>query len=210
MSDNLQEEWLSLSDVAGMLGVHPSTVRLWSNNGLLPVHHTPGKHRRYRRSEVELWMKTSREKHSMEPASAMQSAVGQVRMQIAEGRLQAEPWYQKLDQNARAQYRLSGMTLVRGLMSYLADEESDGASEAHTLGYDYASRARRYGLSSVEAARAFLFFRSALLDALVSAYEQAKVPGMAWGKMLHKLHSFTDQILLTLLETYQTFEETHS
>jgi excisionase family DNA binding protein len=210
MADKQQEEWLSLSDVAGMLGVHPSTVRLWSDKGILPVHHTPGKHRRYRRSEVELWMKTSREKQPMEPARAMQSAVGQVRMQIAEGRLEAEPWYQKLDQNARAQYRLSGMTLVRGLMSYLAGEESDGASETYALGYDYAARARRYGLSSVEATRAFLFFRSALLEALVDAYEQARAPGIAWGKMLHKLHSFTDQILLTLLETYQTFEETHS
>jgi len=211
MMSNLQEEWLSLSGVAIVLGVHPSTVRLWSDKGVLPVHRTSGKHRRYRRSEVELWMKTAREKQSVEPASAMQSAVGQIRMQIAEGRLEAESWYQKLDQSARAQYRLSGMTLVRGLMSALASEEADGAAEAYALGYDYASRARRYGLSSVDATRAFLFFRSALLEALVSAYEQAKVPsGIAWGKMMHKLHTFTDQVLLALLETYQTFEEAHS
>ena len=211
MADTPHEDWLSLSDAAGMIGVHPSTVRLWSDKGILPVHRTSGKHRRYRRSEVELWMKTSREKHIMEPASAMQSAVGQMRMQIAEGRLEAETWYQKLDQNARMQYRLSGMTMVRGLMTYLASEESDGASEAYALGYDYASRARRYGLSSVDATRAFLFFRSGLLEALVNAYEQARVPsGMAWGKMLNKLHAFTDQILLALLETYQALEEAHS
>ncbi len=211
MVDRPREEWLSLSDVAGMLGVHPSTVRLWSDKGILPVHRTSGRHRRYRRSEVELWMKTSREKHVMEPASAMQSAVGQVRMQIAEGRLEAESWYQKLDENARIQYRLSGMTLVRGLMTYLASEESDAASEAYAIGYDYASRARRYGLSSVDATRAFLFFRGSLLEALVNTYQEARVPaGVAWGKMLNKMHTFTDQVLLTLLETYQAFEEAHS
>lgn len=211
MTDRIREEWLSLSDAAVVLGVHPSTVRLWSDKGVLPVHRTSGQHRRYRRSEVELWMKTSREKQPMEPANAMQSAVGQLRLQIAEGRLEAEPWYQKLDQNARAQYRLSGMTLVRGLMSYLSSEESNSMSEAYALGYDYASRARRYGLSSVDAARAFLFFRSALLEAMVSAYEEARVPsGIAWGKMMHKLHNFTDQILLTILETYQSFEEAHA
>jgi len=210
-ADKQRDEWLSLSEAAIMLGVHPSTVRLWSDKGILPVHRTSGKHRRYRRSEVELWMQTSREKHSMEPASAMQSAIGQLRMQIAEGRLEAEPWYQKLSQEARIQYRLSGMTLVRGLMFYLASDESDGASEAYALGYDYASRARRYGLSSLDAARAFLFFRTALLEALVNAYEQARVPsGEAWGKMVHKLHTFTDQILLILLETYHSFEEARS
>src|SRR3972149_4241349 len=111
---DIREDWLSLSGAAGMIGVHPSTVRLWSDKGILPVHRTSGKHRRYRRSEVELWMKTSREKPVMEPASAMQSAVGQMRIQIAEGRLEAETWYQKLDQDARAQYRLSGMMMVRG------------------------------------------------------------------------------------------------
>ena len=50
MGDKLQEDevipdserdWLSLSGVAGMLGVHPSTVRLWSDKGVFPVHRPP-------------------------------------------------------------------------------------------------------------------------------------------------------------------------
>jgi excisionase family DNA binding protein len=211
MSDRQRENWLSLSGAAGMLGVHPSTVRLWSDKGVFPVHRTSGGHRRYLRSEVELWMKTSSEKHVMEPASAMQSAIGQMRIKIAEGRLEAEPWYQKLDENARAQYRQGGMTLVRGLMNYLSSEEVDALSEAYAIGYDYASRARRYGLSSVDATRAFLFFRNTLLEALVNAYEEARVPpGLAWGKMLNKIHTFTDLILVNLLQTYQAFEEAHA
>ena len=208
MADRLRENWLSLSGAAGMLGVHPSTVRLWSDKGIFPVHRTSGGHRRYLRSEVELWMKTSSEKHIMEPANAMQSAIGQMRMQIAEGRLEAEAWYQKLDESARAQYRLGGMMLVHGLMNYLSSEEVDALSEAYAIGYDYASRARRYGLSSVDATRAFLFFRNTLLEALVKTYEEARVPpGLAWGKMLNKIHTFTDQILIDLLQTYQAFEE---
>jgi excisionase family DNA binding protein len=211
MANRLREDWLSLSGAAGMLGVHPSTVRLWSDKGAFPVHRTSGGHRRYLRSEVELWMKTSSEKHVMEPANAMQSAIGQMRMQIAEGRLEAEDWYQKLDDTARTQYRLSGMTLVHGLINYLSSEGADASSEAYALGYDYASRARRYGLGSVDATRAFLFFRNTLLEALVNAYENARVPpGLAWGKMLNKIHTFTDQILMDLLKTYQAFEDAHS
>jgi excisionase family DNA binding protein len=211
MANRQQESWLSLSGAAKMLGVHPSTVRLWSDKGAFPVHRTSGGHRRYLRSEVELWMKTSGENHVMEPANAMQSAIGQMRMQIAEGRLEAEPWYKKLDENARMQYRLSGMTLVRGLMNYLTSEGLDATTEAYALGYDYASRARRYGLSNVEATQAFLFFRNTLLEALVNTYEEARVPpGLAWGRMLNKIHTFTDQILVDLLQTYQAFEEAHS
>jgi excisionase family DNA binding protein len=211
MIDRQQKEWLSLSDVADMLGVHASTVRLWSNKGVFPVHRTAGGHRRYLHSEVELWLKTSRQKGVMEPGTAMQSAIGKMRMQITEGRLEAEPWYQKLDQNARIQYRMSGMTLVRGLMNYLSSDDVDASTEAYALGYDYASRARRYQLSNVEAMQAFLFFRNTLLESLVNAYEEARVPpGLAWGKMLNRIHTFTDLILVNLMQTYLAFEEAHS
>jgi len=210
MTDRQHEEWLALSDVARLIGVHPSTVRLWSDKGVFPVHRTSGGHRRYLNSEVELWLKTSREKHVMEPVNAMHSAIGKMRMQIAEGRLEAEPWYQKLDQNARNQYRMSGMSLVHGLMNFLSSENTDASSEAYALGYDYASRARRYGLSNVDATRAFLFFRNTLLEALVNAYEEARVPpGLAWGRMLNRMHTFTDLILINLLQTYQAFDEAH-
>jgi excisionase family DNA binding protein len=205
---NKQDDWLSLSGVAARLGVHPSTVRLWSDKGAFPVHRTSGGHRRYLCSEVDLWMQTTRHKQVMEPASAMQSAIKKMRLQIAEGRLEAEPWYQKLDQNARAQYRPSGMILVQGLVKFLLSDAEDASAEAYALGYEYASRARRYGLSSVDATRAFLFFRNTLLEALVSAYEDSCVPpGLAWGKMLNKIHTFTDQILIDLLQTFQAFED---
>jgi excisionase family DNA binding protein len=31
-------DWLSLSEIATELGVHPSTVRNWADQGDLPVH----------------------------------------------------------------------------------------------------------------------------------------------------------------------------
>ncbi|MFZ5912011.1 MAG: MerR family DNA-binding transcriptional regulator [Chloroflexota bacterium] len=200
-------EWLSLSAAAEMLGVHPSTVRLWSDKGLLPVHRTKGGHRRYRRSEMQLWAQTAREKRTVEPEDMLQSAVRNVRMQVSEGRLEAEAWYQKLDEAARAQYRQGARSLFQGLMTYLSSDGQEAASEAYAIGYEYASRARRYTLSYVEAARAFMFFRNALMDAVVGVYSQANIPsGPAWEDMLHKMHAFTDQILVSLLETYLALE----
>jgi excisionase family DNA binding protein len=205
-----KEEWLTLSQAAELLGVHPSTVRLWSDKGQLPVHRTQGKHRRYRRSEVELWAKTARQPRALEPESVVQHALGRMRFQISEGHLEAQPWYQKLDDEARRQYRMSGRVLVQGLANYLASEGEDAIAEARSFGYEYASRGRRYNLDSIDAARAFLFFRNALLESMVAVYQETKIPsGAAWGEMLHKVHAFTDQIMLSLLETYQALENNH-
>ncbi len=208
---NEHDDWLSLSDAAKLLGVHPSTVRQWSDKGALPVHRTEGGHRRYRRSEVELWAENARHKSSLEPQGIIQRAVRNVRVQIAEGRLEAETWYQKLNEEARAQYRQSARTLVHGLMSYLISDKQEAASEAHSIGYEYASRAHRFGLSRVDAVQAFLFFRNALLEAIMQTYQEANIPpGQAWGEMLHQVQTFTDLILLHLLETFEALESNNS
>lgn len=200
-------DWLSLSAAAELLGVHPSTVRLWSDKGLLPVHRTKGGHRRYKRSEVTLWAQTSREVRTVQPEDMMQSAIRNVRIQVTEGRLEAESWYQKLDEDARMQYRQSSRSLFQGLMNYLASTNEDAASEAFAVGYEYASRARRYNLSYVDATRAFMFFRSVLIESVMKVYSEANVPsGKAWEEMLGKMHTFTDQILISLLDTYQALE----
>jgi len=201
------DKWLSLHEAAGLLGVHPSTVRIWSDKGLLPVYRTQGGHRRFKQSEVLLWANTSRKQQTLDPANVIQAAVRNIRLQISEGRLEAESWYQKLDETARTQYRQSAHALFQGLFNYLAAEGESAASEAHSIGYEYASRARRYGLNTVDAARAFLFFRDALLQAVIQVYQEANVPsGHAWGEILHKVNAFTDMILLHLLETYQAME----
>jgi excisionase family DNA binding protein len=200
-------DWLSLSAAAELLGVHPSTVRLWSDKGMLPVHRTKGGHRRYKRDEVMLWAQTAREVRTIQPEDMMQSAVRNVRIQVTEGRLEAESWYQKLDEEARTQYRQSSRSLFQGLMNFLASTNEDADSEAFAVGYEYASRARRYNLSYVDATRAFMFFRNVLIESVMKVYSEANIPsGKAWEEMLGKMHTFTDQILISLLDTFQALE----
>lgn len=204
----MTEEWLSLSDAAKLLGVHPSTVRLWSDKGALPVHKTQGGHRRYKRGEILLWAEsTSRSKEeTVEPEGMMQEVVKNVRMQISEGRLEAESWYQKLDEQARVQYRMSARSLFQGLMTYMATNGREAAAESYAIGYEYASRARRYNLSYVDAAKAFLFFRDTLVESVIKVYSDANIPAKRATEIYAKIHAFTDKILISLLETYRTLE----
>jgi excisionase family DNA binding protein len=200
-------EWLSLSQVSKILGVHPSTVRNWSDQGHLPVHRTKGGHRRYRRSEVELWLQSQREDGPSESHLVVQNALKRTRIQISEGRLESESWYQKLDDDAREQYRRSGRALLQGLAGSLATNGESAEAEARSLGYEYASRGWRYGLSCSEATHAFLFFRNMLMDSMLAVYEAAAVNSpQAWSDMFRKINAFTDQIQITLLETYDAYQ----
>ena len=204
----MTDEWLALSDAAKLLGVHPSTVRLWSDKGVLPVHKTQGGHRRYKRGEILLWAETNSKskKEALAPEGMMNEVVKNVRMQISEGRLEAESWYQKLDEEARGQYRMSARSLFQGLMNYVTTHGAEAINESHAIGYEYASRARRYKLSYVDAAKAFLFFRDSLIESVIKVYNEANVSSKKATEMYSRMHAFTDEILISLLETYRTLE----
>jgi excisionase family DNA binding protein len=204
----MTDDWLSLSDAAKLLGVHPSTVRLWSDKGAIPVHKTQGGHRRYKRGELLLWAESNSKSRgeAIEPEGMMNEVVKNVRMQISEGHLEAESWYQKLDNDARTQYRMSARSLFQGLMTYVSTNGKEAESEAYAIGYEYASRARRYNLSYVDAARAFLFFRDTLVESVIKVYGEANVPTKRATEMYTKIHTFTDEILISLLETFRKLE----
>ncbi len=199
-----RDGWLRLSQAADFLGVHPGTVRKWSDKSLLPVHLTQGGHRRYKRSELELWKQARQADKPFEADLVVQSALRTTRIQVSEGKLENESWYSKLDEDARRHYRESGRGLLQGLISYLASSDQSGYAEAEALGYDYASRGRRYGMDSVEAANAFIFFRNQLMEAMLEVYESAAVRSpSAWSEMFRRVNAFTDGILVTILRTYE-------
>jgi len=203
----MTEEWLSLSEMAEELGVHPSTVRKWADSGDLPVHRTPGGHRRFRRQEVDLWKQAQGTESPEEAHMVINKAINEIRFKISEGHLENETWYQKLDERARQQYRLSGRSLLQGLRAYLAAEGEDAQSEAESLGYEYASRGRQYGLNALEAMQAFLFFRNSLLESMLKIYEAASIQSpYIWSNMFRRINTFTDKIMISLLEIYHALE----
>ena len=205
-------EWMSLSEIAKELGVHPSTVRNWADQGSIPVHRTPGGHRRFRRDEVELWRQAHQASTPDEVQLVVKTALQRSRFHVGEGRLEAESWYAKLDQGARQKYRLSGRSMVQGLSAFLASADDVGAeAEARALGYEYAVRARRYDLSIMEAAQAFLFFRTCLLDAMYGVYESASVDSpYVWSNLFRRITAFTDRVMMSLLETYTAFDRNNN
>ncbi len=104
----MESEWINLSEAAELLGVHPATVRAWGDKGELPMQRTPGGHRRFRRSDVAARLVTADQGHSSGIQLVVQNMVGRARLELTEGALNSEAWYQRLDADARQQLRQIG------------------------------------------------------------------------------------------------------
>jgi two-component system alkaline phosphatase synthesis response regulator PhoP len=52
-------QWLTLGEAARYLGVAQSTIRKWSDSGRVRAFYTPGRHRRYRRDDLDAFLESS-------------------------------------------------------------------------------------------------------------------------------------------------------
>jgi excisionase family DNA binding protein len=55
----VEPDWLTLGQGAKYLGVAQSTIRKWSDQGLVPAFYTPGGHRRFRRGDLDTFLARS-------------------------------------------------------------------------------------------------------------------------------------------------------
>jgi excisionase family DNA binding protein len=55
----VEPDWLTLGQAARYLGVAQSTIRKWSDDGRVRAFYTPGRHRRYRRDDLDAFLESS-------------------------------------------------------------------------------------------------------------------------------------------------------
>ena len=198
------DEWLGLSDAAALLGVHPSTLRLWADRGDLPAHRTPGNHRRFRRADIENWAAARREAHPTAGELVVQQALGRTRMQMAEGRLRDTGWYARLDEARKREFREAGRRLLGLLMRYLGEEGQAALEEGRVIGHDYERLGREAGLSLAEKVSVFLYFRDFLYDSVIDVYQASgQRAAREWAHMHRRIASFTNAVLLALVEAHE-------
>ncbi|RFU23032.1 DNA-binding protein [Geodermatophilus marinus] len=60
----MNDRMLSVNDVAEYLGIPKATLHAWSSRGLGPKRYKVGKHLRYRRTDVDVWLETQAQEAS--------------------------------------------------------------------------------------------------------------------------------------------------
>ncbi len=204
MSDSHEDEWLNLSDAAALLGVHPSTLRAWSDRGDIPAHRTPGKHRRFRRADIENWVNSRREVHVTPGQLLVENVLGRTRLQMAEGRLSETDWYLRFDEAHRRELREAGRNQLRLLLRYLGDDGDGVLPEVQAVGQAYERMGREAGLRLPETVRVFLYFRDFLYDSVIDVYQASgQRAAREWANMHRRTALFTNAMLLALIEAHE-------
>ncbi|MFQ5924232.1 MAG: helix-turn-helix domain-containing protein, partial [Anaerolineales bacterium] len=158
-----QTEWLRLTEAASRLGVHPTTLRRWADDGKIASTRTAGGHRRFAVSDLEAFQRNRSKLKvigGLEQGLADQ-ALTQTRREI----IARNTWPSELEPADREEFRKSGRELLGLTMHYVAlGTGGQGLlRQAERIARQYAVQGRRLGLSLSEMLQLLLFFRDSMM-----------------------------------------------
>ena len=171
---------VTIRQAAGLLGVHPLTLRNWSEKGVVPCLRTPGGHRRYRLRDLQRVLTAPHE----DPATAaaiVQLVRRAVSAAVAAPRRSAPATALRtlradLSRHQRRSLAELGRELLSLLIRFAVPQAPAASGEAtpagpllrrgRQLGRSYGMAARRLGLPPSAVVATFNFFQGAVVAAL--------------------------------------------
>jgi len=201
-----ETEWLTLSQAAHRLGVHPTTLRRWADKGEIRCMRTPGGHRRFREEDVRTFLKARRQPHLPQVSEAFfHDLIRHTRREMSAEHVEAQPWHAAFDDAGRAARRESGRRLLGLALQYTMRTTGRGAivEEGRRIGWKYGQDAAERGLSIADTVRALIFFRETLIR---SVRPGLSTQGQYDAEDVHihrSMRAFLDHVLFAAMDGYE-------
>ncbi len=203
-------QWLTLTEAARLLGVHPATLREWADAGQVPSFRTPGGHRRFRSADLRAFLVRAGSGHPetqamLDTAARLENVLVQTRQELRRLPTDETSWYQAFDEAGRERQRALGRQLFAFALQFVTrpEQHHELLAQARQLGRAYAESSLHYGISLLQTVRAFQYFRENLLRALVNP-ETATVASLREDAELRQnIDAFLNEVLYGLIATYE-------
>jgi excisionase family DNA binding protein len=199
-------EWLTLTEAAEALRVHPTTLRRWADSGQVPVFLTPGGHRRFAASDVR---HIAARRHSVRRVGPVEriwadQALAMARKQLAAQ--EGERWLQQHDGGSRDRGRQMGQQLMGLILEYLTAEDDDGPqlAQARKIGARYGQASRELALPLTDALRAAMFFRDTLTTSAVQLPDNVRIPTGSQVRLVTRINRIVNEVQLGVADAYSS------
>ena len=205
MKGTLQENiWLTIGQAADKLGVHPTTLRRWADDGDIPIMITPGGHRRFSVTDIDRFKE---QRHRLRVVAGLEQLWAEHALTRARAEVvihEEEELLSPFDEQEREHKRLLGRRMMGLLLQYvsLAEGGEGILEEAREIGREHAENALGLGLPTSDALRVSMFFRDAVLEAALDLPEKAHVHTGANLKLVRRINTLLSVVQLAITERY--------
>jgi excisionase family DNA binding protein len=204
---NDYSDWLSLSEAAKLLGVHYTTLRRWTNQGLIDHIRTPGGRRKFTRKAIDDFLNLHRPHAS--DAHAIQAIgstlVTRTREEFLTSDIVEQTWYLQMSEGQRLSLRKSGNRLVALLFQYCARNVNGEVflEEGIVIAREYGRFCYSVGMTLEECVRTFLFFRRSMLYAIHETGTLQTIGDMSTHHIFERMVYFLDEFIVNMVAEYE-------
>lgn len=198
-------QWLTLSEAAGFLGIHYSTMRTWADKGEIRVFRTPGGHRRFSAADLRRFLEERASSTDLASAEViMESALVKVRAEMDKMPQGQPAWRTNLTEPDRQIRQERGRHLFALALNFVLKpgQRVRLLDDGRALGREYGQEAARSGTSMAESGRAVQFFRTQLLNAVRDGDERSPLDAED-VRVQRVIDQFLDEILYAVLDGYE-------
>lgn len=211
-------EWLSLGPASRIVGVDPSTLRRWADDGRVVAFSTPGGHRRFDRRALERLAASRRPaaRHPMSVLGATPDSMSRAyRRSYRAGSATGSAATSAAGPDREA-FRQDGRLLVEALLAYLDAPAGRAASggtltarataerAAIALTDDLAQRLAASSVSLTDAVELFIAARRPFLAELGQLAGRRGLDPSALSAVYEDAAGLLDRLLLRLIATHQS------
>ncbi len=199
-SPHAADDWLSLDEACRALGIHPTTLRRWANQGSISTFVTPGGHRRFRRDDVERFEQEHRQSRQMPPSARWtDQVVASARREVVRQRFAAV--YGDADRDTQ---RRLGRRLLSAILQYAsaAGEDSGMLADARNIGEQYAEIGLKHQQSLADVLRVIGLFKAALLEGALPRPDAARM--RVDGRLLLRISGLLEEVQMGVVGLYES------
>jgi excisionase family DNA binding protein len=199
---------MSLGEAARVLGVAPTTLRRWADDGVVRSFVTPGGHRRFMRSSIDALVPADRrDRPSLERLGETPEHMARAYRRSI-GRPTGDPdWLRGVQGADRDPLREHGRGLSAALLGYLdastQPERDARLAEASEAAAHYGRLARARGASIHEAVAAYLRFSRPFLSELAALARRRNLDTAEATELLETALAALDTLLLATIDAHQ-------
>ncbi len=199
-----QPTWLTTTEAADHLGVHPSTLRRWADEGMITAMITPGGHRRFALSDLKAFLEQGQQPKSLPAYESVwaEHALSHTRAQISKQR--SEGWMEAFDSDDRTRTRQLGRRLLGLILRFVSMPEGGEPvlREVREVGHSYGAAALSAGLPLQKALEIAMLFRDGLIETTLELPEKAPVKPKTNLRLLRRLNPVMNELQLAIVDAY--------
>ena len=201
-------EWMSLGEAARVLGVAPTTLRRWADDGVVRSFVTPGGHRRFVRSSIDALVPADRrDRPSLERLGETPEHMARA-YRRSMGRPAGDPdWLRAMQGADRDPLREHGRGLSTALLGYLdagtQPERDARLAEASEAAAHYGRLALARGATIHETVAAYLRFSRPFISELATLARRRNLDTAEATELLETTLVALDTLLLATIDAHQ-------